>query len=134
MSKKLTTACMFCGGLPCTCDGGPKKKSSTRTRKAGFETVHTTIEKSLNSTQSSSATEASTEDVFGAIPEPVKPKFKTAPALAIEVDLSSLSALRLLRPLVCKRDQRRIDATVNRQYSQDLDRRVAGWKARHAQE
>lgn len=132
MAKKQETTCMFCGGLPCVCDGGTKKKSSKRTVKASSVTARTTTETSPDSTPSVSATEASTEDVFGAIPEPAKPKFKTTPTLVTEVSLSSLSVLRMLRPLVCVRDQKRIDKTVNRPYPQELDRRVAEWKARNA--
>lgn len=130
MARKMDSPCMFCGGLPCTCDTGPTKKSSPRTRKASSPAAKKTTEKSQDSTQSSNATEASTEDVFGAIPERVTPKFKTVQSLDSPRDLSYESALRVLRPLLSPVEQRNVDRELKRNYPQDIDKRVAQWKGR----
>lgn len=123
---KQDAPCMFCGGLPCVCDGGQKKKSSKRTVKASSRTAPTTTSKSPSSTPSVSAKD---EIDFGGIPEPAKPKFKFKSHS--ERDLSSESALRIIREIVSEKDQRKIDRELAREYPQEIDRRIAAWRDEH---
>lgn len=120
---------MFCGGQPCVCDGGKTKKSSRSTRKASSPKETSSL--SPNSTPS--INDSNDEETFGAIPEPARPKFDIK-SPSEDRDLSLESALRLLRPLVCPRDQKFIDQKLKRTYPQDVDRRVEEWKARYVQE
>ena len=121
---KQTDPCMFCGGLPCVCDGGQKKKSSSSTRKA--VSAKKPAKASPDSVRSVSASD---EIDFGAIPSQVKPKFTVKSDS--EKDLSYLSALRALRPIVSGPDQRMIDRELSKPYPQDLDRRISAWKEGH---
>lgn len=104
---------MFCGALPCECDGVKKVKSKPRpTRKVA------------------ESKPAPADDIdFGSIPEATKPRFKQADKA--ERDLSLEAALQILRPIVSKADQKWIDKQLKREYPQELDRRVAEWKDRH---
>lgn len=105
---------MFCGNLPCTCGGEPKKKA----RKAAAPKP------------AAKRTQPVKDDIdFGRIPEQVKPKFKTK--VEAERDLSLESALRILRPICSEASQREIDQHLARTYPQEVDRRVAAWKESH---
>ncbi len=129
MARKLDSPCMFCGGLPCTCDTGQTKKSSKPTVKASSSRAKKTTAKSPDSTPSHSATEESTEDVFGEIPTQVLPKFKTKSDSESDRDLSYESAIRVLMPLLSEIEQRRVKKELNHPYPQDVDKRAARWKA-----
>lgn len=125
---KQDSPCMFCGGLPCVCDGGPtKKRSRASAKKASFPAPKPT--KKSSPTSSSAESGKGTEDVFGSIPEQARPKFKSKSHS--ERDLSYESALRILRPIVSEADQKKIDKELKRIYPQAVDRRVAEWRRKH---
>ena len=125
MAKKQEGPCLFCGGLPCECDGGSKakSKSSSRVRKSPAKTSDP-ISPSVEPVKD-------TEDIFGEIPTQVKPKFDIKPTLEPDRDLSLEYVLSILRPIVHPRDQKLIDKYLKRHYPHDLDRRIAAWKADH---
>lgn len=116
---------MFCSAAPCECDGSrPKKKASSRTTRTPSASKEST-------TTSPSVTPVSTmEDVFGEVPKASQP-FQNKIQQAVDRDLSYLSALRILRPLVSDVSQRKIDKELNPPYLQDIDRRAADWRKRH---
>lgn len=122
MAKKLDSPCLFCGGLPCECDTGQTKKRSKRSVQAAPKKPSSPISSSVES-------DNDTEDVFGEIPTPGKPKFKFK-SHSEERDLSLESALRVLRPIVRPSDQRKIDILLTRHYPLDIGRRLAEWKKR----
>lgn len=66
---------------------------------------------------------------FGAIPEPVKRKFKSASPS--ERDLSFECALRNIRDLVVEDDRRWIDKQLHHPPPQELDKRITEWKSRN---
>lgn len=134
MARQADALCLLCGGLHSgDCGTGQKKKSSPRTRKASSPVAKSTTKTSPSSTPSQPDTEASSEDVFGDIPTARVRKFKSTPTSETQGrDLSYESALRLLRPLVNDVAQHNIDRELHRYYPQDVDKRIALWKARHA--
>ena len=129
MARKTDAPCMLCGGLHAgECASGQTKKPSKR------PAVRTSAKSEPSPTPTSTSVELAkdTEDVFGEIPSRVKPKFKSS-SPSEGRDLSCESALRLLRPLLSGPAQRKVDKELKRPYPQDVDKRVAHWKARHVQ-
>lgn len=111
MAKKQDSSCMFCGQVPCECDGVKKSRKPAKV-KVDKAPVAPTRE---------------TDDLdFGAIPEPVQRKFKVA-----ERDLSHEAALRVLREIVEPREQKKIDRELEHSYLPDVNKRVKEWKANH---
>jgi hypothetical protein len=110
MVKKQDIPCMFCGGLPCSCDGVKKPRKT----KAKSNSVPV-------------APDSTTDDLdFGAIPEPVARKFKTK-----KRDLSLESALRNLREIVCEDDQYVIDHELEHSYLPDMKKRISDWRTKN---
>jgi hypothetical protein len=70
------------------------------------------------------------EEIFGDVPDAVTPTFQKAES--VERDLTYESALRAIRPIVTPADQKKIDAELHKPYPQDVDRRLAEWRRRHA--
>lgn len=116
---------MFCSEAPCECDGSPKAKK--RPSKA---TRTPSVFKESTTTSPSVTPVPDMEDVFGEVPKASQPfQSKTQPT--VDRDLSYLSALRILRPLVNDVGQRLIDKELYPPYPQDIDRRAADWRKRH---
>lgn len=112
--KNLNEPCIFCNAAPCECAGAVKVKKKPAVKSRPPVTPPREPEK---------------EDIYGAVPSSVT-KFKT-PAKEIDVDLSRLSALRVLREIVCEQDRQMIDKELNRPYPQELDRRLTEWRDNH---
>src|SRR5690349_4032787 len=118
---KQDSPCLFCGGLPCVCDGGKKPKSSTRTPKA--PSPKPTASPGPSSPPSVSATEAEFVD------SPADtPKFKFKSSSQPDRDLSFESAIRVLRPLLAESERRQIDLELDPHPSPDVVRRLAEWR------
>lgn len=116
---------MFCGAAPCECDGSPKpKKRQSKTTRTP------SVSKESTTTSPSVMPVPDMEDVFGEVPTASQP-FRNKTQQTDDRDLSYLSALRILRPLVNDVGQRLIDKELNPPYPQEIDRRVSDWRKRH---
>ena len=128
MARKAEALCLLCGGLHAgDCGSGQTKKPS----KPSAQRTSRKSAPSPTPTSTSVERDSDTEDVFGEIPK-ATPRFKNTPTSATtERDLSYESALRILRPLLSSPSQATVDRELHRYYPQDVDKRVARWKARH---
>jgi hypothetical protein len=118
MPKKPPALCMFCGSVPCTCDGSPtpvKQKSSAGPRVRPSPVVQPTGDGSLN---------------FGEIPKRER-VFKVAKAP--ERDLSYESALRvlLLSDILHPESEALVRAELSPPKSQSTEQRVHDWRKRN---
>lgn len=113
MAKRRAESCLFCGCTPCECD--PKKKRVSTPRKPAQPPVAPPLNPS--------------DLDFGSI-EKKTPRFKVEEVI-VERDLPFINALRSLRDIVSERDQRWIDTKLYPSMSQNLDRRVSEWRAKH---
>jgi len=109
---KQDVPCMFCGQLPCQCDG-IKKRRPKSTSKAQPPVAP----------PSESGDDIDFSDFTS---EPIQRKFK-----APKRDLSLESALRNIRDIVCKEDQIAIDQELHYADTPDIKKREAEWRAKH---
>lgn len=108
-------ACIFCGDVPCTCNG-PVVKVKTPRKKAESKPVKQT---DLDFTTVEIPTE--------------RPKFKSVdPTPEPERDLSLEEALRNLLPILASQERTRVQRLLARPYPKDVDMRLARWKDDHA--
>lgn len=106
MSKSQDVSCLFCGEVPCVCEGKTSKKKAPR--KNAFPKAVTPT-KDLGAHDSRGGGEAEEVDPFEAasIPE-VRPRFKPKAAMEQERDLSTEAAFRSLLPILGSTDRVRV--------------------------
>ena len=105
--KKPPEPCMFCGEVPCQCDGQPTKQKSKRSAAKAAPVNDTDLDFSEQLT--------------------VTPQSRFRKA---KRDLSYLSALRIVRDIVAPEEQEKIDAELAT-HDPALEARLQEWKMRN---
>lgn len=116
---------MFCGELPCQCSQTTSKTSTASASKAKKPSSNGSANRFAARQSNSSPAPQSTD--FSANPFVTQDRFAAKIASQEESDettrLEEAAALRVLRPLLSKADQKKYDEVVNPKLSPELFRR-----------
>jgi len=115
---KLDSPCMFCGDLPCTCDGATSKKKIKPRKKAAQPPKPVETKDAITFDDVSVPSETS--------------RFKPGkPQPVADRDLSFESALEALDPILSSSSQKTVDRMLHRERPTELDKRLVDWRNRN---
>lgn len=116
MARLKHESCIICGNTPCTCDAKPRKVAAPKVKPTATKPA---------------VVEAPRKFKSAPIQAPVTQSRFAGKVETREHDADLEAALRAVRDLVSPRDRGRIDQALAPTMTQDVDRRLSEWKAKH---